>query len=193
MAHRPTLSAAPRIAALAAALVLAAPLHAQTCPQVEPHTQELDALYAELRGAESEAEARDFSNALWGYWTDAPGEAAQGLLDMGMAQRARYDLLGSIRSLTTLVEFCPDYAEGWNQRGFSYYLGGQFEQALPDLDRALELRPRHLGALTGKALTLIALERKPEAILVLREALALNPWLSERHLLPTLEADEREI
>lgn len=176
------------------ALVLAAgPALADTCPPVPDHAAELDALYAELEAAESETEAREFNNALWGYWTDAPGEAAQGLLDMGMSQRARYDLLGSIASLTTLIDFCPAYAEGWNQRAFSYYVGGQFEQALGDLDRALELRPRHLGALTGKALTLIALERKAEAVLVLREALALNPWLGERHLLPTLEADEQEI
>ena len=154
---------------------------------------ELDALYAELLIAENEMEAREFNNALWGYWTQAPSDAAQELLDTGMSQRATYDLLGAIGTLTRLTEYCPEYAEGWNQRAFAYYLGGQFDLALPDLDRALALRPRHLGALTGKALTLIALERKPEAILVLREALSLNPWLGERHLLPTLEAGEQEI
>lgn len=178
---------------LTLALLAAAPLSAGTCPPVPDHSAELDALYRDIQTAETEAEARDYSNALWGYWTDAPDEAAQGLLDMGMSQRARFDLLGAIKSLGTLVAYCPDYAEGWNQRAFARYLGGQYEQALPDLDRALELRPRHLGALTGKALTLIALERKAEAILVLRRALEINPWLSERHMLPALEAEERDI
>jgi hypothetical protein len=41
----------------------------------------------------------------------------------------------------------------------------------------------HLGALTGKALTLIAMDRRDEAQDVLRAALAINPWLSERALL----------
>ncbi|MGX9356916.1 tetratricopeptide repeat protein [Roseobacteraceae bacterium S113] len=173
--------------------VLASPTFAETCPQGADHGAEIDALYAQMLVAENEPEAREYSNALWGYWTRAPDDAAQGLLDMGMSQRASYDLIGAIGSLTTLIEYCPDYAEGWNQRAFAKYLGGQFDQALPDLDRALEIRPRHLGALTGKALTLVALERKPEAILVLRKALALNPWLGERHMLPALEAGEHDI
>jgi hypothetical protein len=45
------------------------------------------------------------------------------------------------------------------------------------------LQPVHLGALTGKALTLIAMDRRDEAQGVLRTALAINPWLSERALL----------
>lgn len=173
--------------------IAAGPAFSETCPAVDDRTDEIDALYAQILKSESEAEAREFSNALWGYWTAAPDEAAQGLLDMGMSQRARYDLVGAVRTLNTLVEYCPDYAEGWNQRAFARYLGGQFELALPDLDRALALRPRHLGALTGKALTLVALDRKPEAILVLREALEINPWLGERHMLPALEEGELEL
>ncbi|MCH2163949.1 MAG: hypothetical protein MK098_04765 [Marinovum sp.] len=166
---------------------------AETCPPVDIDLGEVNALYDRMLVAENESEALDFSNALWGYWVQAPDEAAQGLLDMGMAQRASYDLVGAINTLNTLIEYCPAYAEGWNQRAFAKYLRGQFDQAIPDLDTALALRPRHLGALTGKALTLIALDRKAEAVLVLREALALNPWLGERHLLPTLEADEQEL
>ncbi|WP_425038031.1 tetratricopeptide repeat protein [Primorskyibacter sp. S187A] len=173
--------------------LLATPAISSTCPPVTSHSEEIDALYAQMLIAETETEAREYSNALWGYWTDAPDDTAQELLDQGMSQRAQYDLLGSLQTLDRLIDYCPDYAEGWNQRAFTRYLGGQFELALPDIDRALDIRPRHLGALTGKALTLVALDRKAEAILVLRQALALNPWLGERHMLPALEADEEEI
>jgi hypothetical protein len=47
--------------------------------------------------------------------------------------------------------------------------------------------------LAGKALTLHALGRNAEAVLALRAALDLNPWLGERHLLPVLEADGEDI
>ncbi|WP_375281598.1 tetratricopeptide repeat protein [Pseudooctadecabacter sp.] len=40
-----------------------------------------------------------------------------------------------------------------------------------------------MGALTGKALTLIELDRNEEAQEVLRAALRINPWLAERALL----------
>jgi Flp pilus assembly protein TadD len=73
------------------------------------------------------------------------------------------------------------------------FLRQDFSAALPDLDRALALSPRHIGALSGRALTLTGLGRKAEAALSLRAALALNPWLTERSLLPALEADEEEL
>ncbi len=41
-------------------------------------------------------------------------------------------------------------------------------------------------------MTRVALDRTGEAALVLRRALALNPWLSERSLLPLLGAQEQE-
>ena len=82
---------------------------------------------------------------------------------------------------------------GVNQRAFIYFLREDFAAALPDLDRTLVLSPRHIGALTGRALTLSALGRNAEATLSLRQALELNPWLSERHLLPVLEEKEKEL
>jgi tetratricopeptide (TPR) repeat protein len=82
-----------------------------------------------------------------------------------------------------LIDYCPDYAEGYNQRAFVSFLTEDFEGALPDLDRTLELSPTHVGALAGKALTLLALSRQDEGQKVLKQALALNPWLSERALL----------
>ena len=98
--------------------------------------------------------------------------------------------VGAIDVLDRLVAYCPDYAEGWNQRAFVHFLRQDFEAALTDLDAAIALNPRHVGALSGKALTLIGLGRKAEAELALRAALALNPWLSERHLLEGLAGED---
>ena len=60
----------------------------------------------------------------------------------------------------------------------------------PDLDKALSLNPTHIGAYSGLALTLFGLDRFSEGAKVLREALELNPWLSERHLLQELPGEE---
>jgi len=100
-----------------------------------------------------------------------------------MEARQSFDFLGSMSILSELVEYCPDYAEGYNQRAFSAFLAQDYTGALADLERAQALDARHLGVLTGKALTLMGLERNDEAQEVLRQALRLNPWLGERHLL----------
>ncbi len=163
--------------------LVAAPVSAETCPPVTDHSAQLSQIIADLGGAVDQAEANSLSQELWGLWTDAPDERAQAMLNEGMSRRGNYDFLGSRNVLDRLVEYCPDYAEGYNQRAFTYYLGGDFEAALLDLDDALAILPTHVAALSGKALTLIGLGRNDEAQEVLRAALDLNPWLQERALL----------
>jgi tetratricopeptide (TPR) repeat protein len=161
---------------------LAAPALAD-CPPAPNIIDDESALFERIQAAENEMAARVFSGALWELWTKAPDAPAQALLDQGMNARASYDYLRAIEALDRLVDYCPDYAEGYNQRAFVNFLREDYETALPDLDRALELSPRHTGALTGKALTLIGLGRIEDAQPLLKEAVALNPWLSERHLI----------
>ena len=164
--------------------LLAAPALAQAaCPPPPDHAAALDALVARAQAAPNEMAAQEINDAMWALWTDAPDEAAQELLTKGMTARRYGDYLGAIAAFDRLVEYCPDYAEGYNQRAFIYFLQENFSAALPDLDAAIDLNPRHVGALSGKALTLMGLGRDDEARTVLTAAIALNPWLAERHLL----------
>ena len=164
-------------------LLLAASGAAADCPPVPEIGAAADAAYARMRSAPDPGMAAAASATLWALWVRAPDEHAQALLDEGMGRRAVADLAGAVRALDALVAYCPDYAEGWNQRAFARFLAGDYEAALPDLDRALALRPRHLGALTGRALTLVALGRIREGQDDVRRGLELNPWLAERRLL----------
>lgn len=164
--------------------LLAPPAMAQeVCPPAPNHEVAKDSIYQQLRRVEDEGTAAIISSVLWQYWLDAPDPTAQTLLDRGMALRESSDFMGSVRVLDDLVAYCPNYAEGYNQRAFALFLARDFPRALTDLERATELDPRHLGALTGMAMTLMGLDRPDEAQVVLRRALRLNPWLGERRLL----------
>ena len=174
-------------------VLLASPALAGICPDAPDHSSALSELIAAVQDAPNEMSARAFSSDMWALWADAPDPYAQDLLDEGMERRRAYDYDGAIVALDALVAYCPDYAEGYNQRAFVNFLRGDFAVALPDLEKAIELSPRHIAAMTGQALTLVGLDRKAEAALALRAALKLNPWLSERSLLPSLEAEEQEL
>lgn len=170
---------------LAPVLFLSAGLAAAqaVCPDPPDHAAELEAILSEIRAAPNERTARLLSDDLWAFWTDAPDAQAQELLDRGMALREGYAFLEAGEVFDRLVDYCPDYAEGYNQRAFASFLQRDYAAALWDLNRTLELNPRHVGALSGKAMTLLGMGRMDEGQAALRAALALNPWLSERALL----------
>ena len=175
---------------LTVAVTSAAAASAETCPPGADQSRTLDTLVLSAQNAATEAEGRAISNQMWAQWTQAPDSYAQELLDTGMERREVYDFDAAHNAFSALVAYCPAYAEGYNQRAFVNFLRGDYAAALPDLERAIDITPQHVAARTGLALTLMGLERNGEAALVLREALAMNPWLGERNLLPMLEAQE---
>ena len=172
-----------RTLTLCAALVFTAQLtHAGDCPQSPDHSASIEAIIERVQQAEDEATASQIFSQLWEFWADAPNEQAQAVLNRGMSRRSDLNLTGAIEDFDTLTEYCPTYAEGYNQRAFVHFLRQDFSAALEDLDRALELSPRHVAALSGRALSLLGLSRIDEARMALETALALNPWLPERSL-----------
>ena len=178
-----TIRLVPPLALLALASQADAQASSQNCPDAPDIARQIDSLIAEIRVAPNESMARPISARMWALWTLAPDAAAQEMLDTGMARIRAADYPAATSVLDDLVAYCPDYAEGYNQRAFASFLRGDYDAALDDLDRALALSPNHVAALSGKALTLLGLGRVPEGQAVLRDALRLNPWLSERAFL----------
>lgn len=167
-----------------AALILPAHLaHAEGCPLPPDHSSSLERLIRQVQTAEDATVAQQIFNRMWEFWADAPNEQAQAVLDRGMSRRSGYDFAGALADFDTLTEYCPTYAEGYNQRAFVHFLRQDFAAALIDLDRAIELSPRHVAALSGRALSLYGLSRTDEARTALEKALMLNPWLPERILI----------
>lgn len=156
---------------------------ADGCPVAPDHSVAVDKIYTELKLAPNQMAARPYSNRLWELWLEAPDMPSQMMLDEGLRAMRDGDFIRAVDRLNALVSYCPFYAEGYNQRAFVNFLRKDYHAALPDLDQAIALNPHHTGALTGKARTLIELGENDEAQVILKKAVALNPWLGERALL----------
>lgn len=172
-----------------ATVLLCSPAFA-SCPPLPERSERHNALMDLIEAAPSETVARDFTNELWGIWATAPDETAQEILERGMNRRASFDLTGALSDFDTLVDYCPDYAEGYNQRAFVNFIRQDYDAALKDLTKAVELMPDHIGAIVGQALALIQLGRDREGQIALRRALILNPWLPERNRVTPLPDEE---
>jgi tetratricopeptide (TPR) repeat protein len=172
------------------ALLFPSTLAAQTCPPLPERTSERVELMEAVRTAPDYMTSRGAANNLWQFWSTAPDEKAQALLDRGMSKRGSYDFDGARSAFDELIAYCPNYPEGYNQRAFISFLREDFAAALMDLERTVELAPDHIAALAGMALTLQRMGRVEASQKVLREALALNPWLPERNLLIEPKGEE---
>jgi tetratricopeptide (TPR) repeat protein len=144
---------------------------------------EREQLFAALAAAQNEADATTITDQIWNFWFQAPNADSAALMRDAMAKRGDYDLAGAVAVLDKLVEAAPDWAEAWNQRATIRYLQGDDDGSLSDIERVLQLEPKHFGALSGEALILMRQGRFDTAQSVLKKAVEIDPFLAERVLL----------
>lgn len=158
-------------------------------------TSERERLFAALKSAKTEREGREAENAIWRWWLNqAPTLEVRDAIDHGMERRESYDFEAAETAFDIAVRDAPDYAEGWNQRAFARFLRDNVDGALSDLERAVDLEPKHFGAWSGMFHILLQMGRTEVAYAALERAVAIHPWLKERGMLPPdAEADRPAI
>jgi tetratricopeptide (TPR) repeat protein len=138
----------------------------------------LDALFHRL-GACAEREAAPIEDEIWDAWMYHGHEEAERCLELASRDIAagRYDIAET--RLAILLRRRPDWAEAWNKRATLLYLVERDDESVAAIHRALELEPRHFGALCGLGEILRARGAVEPALLAFGRALRINPHLSE--------------
>jgi Flp pilus assembly protein TadD len=144
---------------------------------------EREKLFAALAAASSTIEAQHLTAKIWAFWFHAPTAEAATVMEQALERRAAGDYSGAATVLDKLVESATDWAEAWNQRATIRYILHDFEGSLADIDRVLALEPKHFGALSGEAMILMQQGKMAAGQLVLRKAVKIHPFLSERALI----------
>jgi tetratricopeptide (TPR) repeat protein len=179
------------VLAMAALALLSAPLCAEP-PALPPMVgveegsaaaQERIALFAQLRAAKDDAEARVIEDKIWKFWRGFADEESKRLLEVSREAQLRFDIGNALLAMEALVKHQPQFAEGWNQCGYMLFLAGSYDPALAAIDKVIALEPMHYAALAGRGLILIQQGKAAEAQAPLKRALAINPWLKERNLI----------
>ncbi len=149
--------------------------------------ERLDDLFAKLKGAQTEEDGRRIEARIWQTWLHTDnGDVAQVMSRVQFAMRAGLlDL--ALGELDRIVALAPDYAEGWNQRATVLFLLKRDGESVRDIQRVLELEPRHFGALSGLGLIHMRAGNWRSALKSFRRALEINPHLKERGLIGALE------
>ncbi|CAM5482734.1 tetratricopeptide (TPR) repeat protein [Aquamicrobium terrae] len=140
-------------------------------------TQRLDALFAKLKRERNEKAAERIANQIWQEWSQS-GSASIDLM-MQWSQKAieeqKYDV--ALDFLDQVVTLDPTYAEGWNRRATVHFLMKNYAKSMVDIEKTLELEPRHFGALSGLAQIMADTGRKQAALEAWQRVLDIYPML----------------
>lgn len=167
---------------LVSMITLAGTLRADDLSKLDQIKSEL---FNNLVTASTEQEGRTAEDAIWQFWfSSSPTADVRTSLDAGMERREAYDFEAAENHLDKVVKAAPDYAEGYNQRAFVRFLRENFVAAQTDLEIALELEPKHFGAMSGLYHILRIQNRTKAAMGLLKQAVTIHPWLQERGALP---------
>lgn len=151
-------------------------------PDAEPpaaaagdETNELDTLFTDLKRESDEDAARQIVRDIWVEWNDS-GSATVDTL-MGWAGDAMTDsrYFTALDLLDQVIVLEPDYAEGWNRRATLHYMLGNHSKSMADINRVLELEPRHFGALSGMGMILMQAGNDRMALKAFQQVLDVYP------------------
>jgi tetratricopeptide (TPR) repeat protein len=140
-------------------------------------TQNLDFLFEALKVAPDVTSAKTIEERIWSIWIASGGDTTTLLMSRVKTAIEAKDLDLAIQLLDAVVEFKPEYVEGWDRRATVYYLKKEYGRAVADIAQVLAREPRHFGALFGLGLIMQEFGDDKRALDVYRRALAIDPHL----------------
>jgi tetratricopeptide (TPR) repeat protein len=162
------------VLAVLAALILYASLPASAAegspPPADAETSSeapegrLDKLFSELKRERNERAAERIASRIWSEWFKSGSATIDLMMQWAQTAADKKDFDVALDFLDQVVVLSPDFAEGWNRRATVHFLMNNYAKSMADIDRTLQLEPRHFGALSGMAQILRNTGRKELAL-----------------------------
>ena len=150
-------------------LVLPASVPAdQTDPRLPP-------LFEVLQSASTPDRIGYAERFIWMIWHESGRDDVDRLMEAGIEEMGTGRLRESIATFGRIIDLAPGFAEGWNKRATAYYLVGELDASVRDVERTLALEPRHFGALSGLGLINLARGDEREALRAFEATLKVHP------------------
>ncbi len=156
-------------------VVLIALLSNPSNSQADQNDPRLDKLFHQLKIAERSNQTLE--TLIWSIWTQNDDPDLSTTMQNGINAMSVHGFSKALKSFTNLIEKAPEFAEGWNKRATLYYLMGQFDSSMRDVQKVLVLEPRHFGALSGMGLIFLQSGNDIRALQAFQAAAAINPHM----------------
>ncbi|GMQ76793.1 MAG: hypothetical protein BMS9Abin01_2088 [Gammaproteobacteria bacterium] len=135
----------------------------------------LDALFEVLETTGDRQAARAAEAEIWRIWTESGRRDIDALMIEGVGAMSSRRIEDAIAIFGRITESAPEFAEGWNKRATAYYLNQDYADSVRDIQRTLELEPRHFGAISGMGLIFLSRGDEVGALAAFEAVLAIYP------------------
>jgi len=174
-----------------------APAERETTPQSPSATKsaptrasQLDTLFGTLQTATDPAAAKSAENDIISLWLQSGSDTVDLLMEWTLAAIEEKDYALALDYLDRMIVMKPEFAEAWNKRATVHFLLDDYSRAIADIERTLQLEPRHFGALSGLGAIMRDLGENERAMSAYRRALEFDPYLD--NVRQALDEIERE-
>ncbi len=161
----------PLFAALAIALLALSPARA------DQNDARLDRLFAQLAAVRTMPEAVAIETKITEIWTLSSSDTVNVLMARADGAMAAQDYATAKKLLDAIAEMKPAYAQVWFRRAELLVAMDSQQEAAADLEKALDLEPRHFRALAIIGQIAEAAGDRNAALAAYRRAVVLNPML----------------
>jgi len=153
----------------------------------------LNNLFNQLEKVNNSKSAALLEKKIWSIWNEHPtNNKLTDRLEFGTELMQYGDYNYALRVFDNIIVTDPKWSEAWNKRATVYFLMNQFTNSLDDIDKVLNIEPRHFGALSGQARIFIKLQKYEKAIKSIERALKFYPSFKSGEMIPKIERLIRE-
>jgi tetratricopeptide (TPR) repeat protein len=153
----------------------------------------LNNLFNQLEKVNNRKNATLLEGKIWSIWNKHPtNNRLTERLELGTELMQYGDYNYALKIFDNIIVTDPKWSEAWNKRATVHFLMSQFTDSLNDIDKVLNIEPRHFGALSGQARIFIKLQKYEKAIKSIEKALSFYPSFKSGEMIPEIERLIRE-
>ena len=153
----------------------------------------LNNLFNQIEKVNNSKSASLLEEKIWSIWNKHPtNNKLTDKLEFGTELMQYGDYNYALIVFDNIILSDHKWSEAWNKRATVHFLMNQFTNSLDDIEKVLNIEPRHFGALSGQARIFIKLQKYEKAIKSLERALEFYPSFKSGEMIPEIERLIRE-
>tara|TARA_Y100001936_G_C15735536_1_gene488263 strand:- start:64 stop:612 length:549 start_codon:yes stop_codon:yes gene_type:complete len=154
----------------------------------------LNLLFEKLNSANDIRTAEKIEKSIWNVWITHPkSEYLTNKLENATFSMNNRQYQLALKLFTDVIEEDPIWAEAWNKRATLLFLMGNYRESLKDIEKVLNLEPRHFGALSGRAQIYLSFKEYEKAVIDLEKARSIYPMIKNDNTIKMIKKLIKEL